>query len=76
MSDRLAAGVIGHNIVIDCGTHERAMELVEQVRIGPQPLDVERLHRILSERYAWVPVKNNDWHAQAAAIAAAYEADR
>jgi len=38
----LAVGVVGQNIVIDCGTHENALRLVANVTLAatPAPLDV------------------------------------
>ena len=30
----LAIGVVGQNIVIDCGSHDEAVRLVETVRVG------------------------------------------
>ena len=35
--DRLAVGVIGQNIVIDCGTHEDALRLVANVTLAATP---------------------------------------
>ena len=34
---RLAVGVIGQNIVIDCGTHEEALRLASMVTLDPRP---------------------------------------
>lgn len=66
MSTRLAVGVIGQNIVIDCGTHEEAIRLCETIAsviTGREalPTDVPIL-RLTGEQMGSIdPPLSEDW---------------
>ena len=66
MSTRLAVGVIGQNIVIDCGTHEEAVRLCETIAsviTGREalPTDVPIL-RLTGEQMGSIdPPLSEDW---------------